>query len=87
MKNNLCLIVCAVCLSVSGVWLVSARVLGDEGAVSSVPKTKTTQETTQETIQEGDGAPAFVWMHDLKKARAIAKAESKPLFVMFRCEP
>ncbi|GEM_PF-5200033 len=29
----------------------------------------------------------FAWMHDLEKARAKAKAEKKPLFVMFRCEP
>ena len=29
----------------------------------------------------------FEWMHDLKKARAKAKAQQKPLFVMFRCEP
>ena len=29
----------------------------------------------------------FVWMNDLKKARAKARVEKKPLFVMFRCEP
>jgi len=29
----------------------------------------------------------FAWMHDLEKARAKAKREKKPLFVMFRCEP
>lgn len=29
----------------------------------------------------------FVWMCDLKKARAKATVEKKPLFVVFRCEP
>ena len=53
------------------------KVLGDDKASSSI----------SETIKEVEKAPEFVWMHDLKKARAKAKAEKKPLFVMFRCEP
>jgi hypothetical protein len=77
MKNILCFIVCFVCLVAAGVWWVPARVWGDDGASSA----------KLETIKDVEKSSSFVWMHDLKKARIKAKAEKKPLFVMFRCEP
>ena len=40
-----------------------------------------------ELNEESADKQGFVWMNDLKKARAKATVEKKPLFVVFRCEP
>ncbi len=49
----------------------------------------TSAETSAHEHEKPDigNTTTFAWMHDLKMARAKAKAEKKPLFVMFRCEP
>ncbi len=33
------------------------------------------------------GAERFPWRDDLEEARAVARAEDKPLLIVFRCEP
>ena len=77
MKKNSLLIL----LAVGVIGLTPDRVYAaDTKASSEAPKQKHVKPDIGNTT-------TFAWMHDLEKARAKAKAEKKPLFVMFRCEP
>ena len=68
-------------LAVGVIGLTPDRVYGAD--------TKTSDEAPEQEHVKPDigNTTTFAWMHDLEKARAKAKAEKKPLFVMFRCEP
>lgn len=68
-------------LAVGVIGLTSDRVCGADAITSAE-----TPEQKHVTPDIGN-TTTFAWMHDLEKARAKAKAEKKPLFVMFRCEP
>lgn len=40
-----------------------------------------------ESIGTGEDTDRFVWQDDLDQARLLARAQERPLLIVFRCEP